>query len=84
MLWRVLWPLHHTIWIPKMIYLLWVFKSQPRHVKEKIISFLPEAHGCLMDALVLYNTERYVKQVEYHDSLTLVAVQYRFGFVVVI
>lgn len=79
-----LWAVRKIAWIPKGVYLLWLFRTQPRDVQERIISFLPAADGCLAQALDLYNTERYIDAMKRRSSLTLVAVRYRFGFVVVI
>ena len=82
--WLLAYAALKTIWLPKGMYLLWLLNAQPREVQEKIISYLPVTEGCLAHALDLYNTERYVDHVKGRGSLTLVAVQYRFGFIVVL
>jgi hypothetical protein len=82
--WLLAYAVLKTVWLPKGVYLLWLIKQQPREVQERIVSYLPAADGCLAHALDLYNTERYIEDMKSRGSLTLVAVQYRFGFVVVI
>ena len=78
------WPLRHGMWIPKSLYLLWMFLEQPREVKEKLIACLPEAQGCPLRALELYNMERYIAQVAERHSPRLLAVPYRFGFFIAV
>lgn len=80
----LLYSVGFVVWLPRTAYLLWLFKVQPEEVQEKIISYLPASDGCLAVALDLYNTERYIDQMKSGGTVTLVAVRYRFGFIVVL